>query len=65
MDKLKPEGMDDDLAIIDVSDGDKTGDEKEATTKKPVVKKPQAILDYEKKNAGKKKIKVRDGNTGG
>jgi hypothetical protein len=28
------------------------------------VTKPQAILDYEKKNAGKKKVKTRDGNTG-
>jgi hypothetical protein len=28
------------------------------------VAKPQAVLDYEKKNAGKKKIKVRDGATG-
>lgn len=28
------------------------------------VAKPQAILDYEKKNSGKKKIKVRDGSTG-
>ncbi len=27
--------------------------------------KPQAVLDYEKKNSGKKKIKVRDGQTGG
>jgi len=26
--------------------------------------KPQAILDYEKKNSGKKKIKARDGQTG-
>ncbi len=26
--------------------------------------KPQAILDYEKKNSGKKKIRVRDGSTG-
>jgi len=31
--------------------------------KKPMTK-PQAVLDYEKKNAGKKKIKVRDGATG-
>lgn len=30
-----------------------------------VVKKPQAVLDYEKKNSGKKKIKSRDGQTGG
>lgn len=37
---------------------------KSDTAGKKVVK-PQAILDYEKKNSGKKKIKVRDGNTGG
>lgn len=28
-----------------------------------VVKKPQAVLDFEKKNSGKKKIKARDGQT--
>lgn len=28
------------------------------------VAKPQAIMDFEKKNAGKKKVKVRDGSTG-
>jgi len=28
------------------------------------VTKPQAVLDYEKKNSGKKNIKVRDGKTG-
>jgi hypothetical protein len=28
------------------------------------VTKPQAVLDYEKKNSGKKKIKSRDGQTG-
>jgi len=50
---------DDDLAPIDV-----TG---KSTAKKetPASKKPQAILDYEKKNSGKKKIRVRDGSTGG
>ncbi len=31
---------------------------------KKALAKPQAILDYEKKNSGKKKIKVRDGKTG-
>ena len=39
-----------------------------ATTKKTEVKtkvKPKEVLEFEKKNAGKKKIKVRDGNTGG
>lgn len=52
---------DDDLAPIDPATG------KAATVKKDGAKapaKPQAILDYEKKNA-KKKIKVRDGSTGG
>lgn len=34
------------------------------STKKKAMAKPQAILDYEKKNSGKKKIKVRDGRTG-
>jgi len=65
MDKLKVKGMeDDDLAPIDVTASAQTDDDKSAD-KKPPVKKPQAILDYEKKNSGKKKIKVRDGSTGG
>jgi hypothetical protein len=38
---------------------------KSDTVTKKNLTKPQAILDYEKKNAGKKKIKVRDGKTGG
>ncbi|HZH99619.1 MAG TPA: hypothetical protein VEX63_00645 [Flavisolibacter sp.] len=65
MDKLKINGLsdDDDLAPIDVTAS--ANGEAKADDKKPVVKKPQAILEYEKKNAGKKKIKVRDGNTGG
>jgi len=54
---------DDDLAPIDITAS--ANGEGKADDKKPAVKKPQAILDYEKKNAGKKKIKVRDGNTGG
>jgi len=65
MDKLKINGLsdDDDLAPIDVT-ASANGEDK-ADNKKPVVKKPQAILDYEKKNSGKKKVRVRDGNTGG
>ena len=52
----------DDLAPIDVTGGDDS-DKKDA---KPVEKKkPQAVLDYEKKNSGKKKVKTRDGQTGG
>jgi hypothetical protein len=31
---------------------------------KKSVAKPQAIMDFEKKNSGKKKVKVRDGSTG-
>ncbi|HUR65340.1 MAG TPA: hypothetical protein VMZ03_03235 [Chitinophagaceae bacterium] len=38
---------------------------KSDTATSKTVQKPQAILDYEKKNSNKKKIKVRDGRTGG
>ncbi len=49
----------DDLAPIDPA-GKKT------TVKKDDKKaKPAEVLEYEKKNSGKKKIKVRDGSTGG
>ena len=51
----------DDLAPIDISDNAKS---KSDTAVKKSMAKPQAILDYEKKNSGKKKIKVRDGRTG-
>ncbi len=63
MDKLRTDadvaaaGGDDDLKPIDV-----TGSKTDSTGKKPLTK-PQAIMDYEKKNS-KKKIKTRDGNTG-
>jgi hypothetical protein len=53
-------GPDDELKPLDVSNGKSISD----TTGKTALKKPQVILDYEKKNAGKKKIKVRDGRTG-
>ena len=51
---------DDDIKPLNVSDHKAKTD---TAGKKPVTK-PQAILDYEKKNSGKKKIKVRDGRTG-
>lgn len=35
---------------------------KDTSSKKP---KPKEVLDFEKKNAGKKKVAVRDGRTGG
>lgn len=50
---------DDDLKPIDVSDNSKP---KSDTAVKKGTAKPQAVLDYEKKNS-KKKIKVRDGAT--
>jgi hypothetical protein len=37
----------------------------DAPQNNPDAKKPQAVQDYEKKNSGKKKIKVRTGETGG
>jgi hypothetical protein len=51
---------DDDLKPIDIS----TVKSKPDTTGKSKVTKPKEVLEYEKKNAGKKKIKVRDGSTG-
>jgi hypothetical protein len=48
--------------VVAVLDANKNAD---STTKaKPAVKpKPQAVLDFEKKNAGKKKVKYIDGQT--
>ena len=62
MNKLQTdEGMvDEELRPIGIST---TKAKSDTSAKKPLVK-PQAILDYEKKNSGKKKIKARDGQTG-
>jgi len=49
---------DEDVKPIGISQGKS---QRDSTGK---VAKPQVILDYEKKNSGKKKIKVRDGSTG-
>jgi hypothetical protein len=51
---------DDGIKILDIS----TGKAKTDTAAKKTMTKPQVVMDYEKKNAGKKKIKVRDGTTG-
>ena len=59
--KEKPKPVEDDLSPIDVNTGEVTVKKDE----KKVMTKPQAVLDFEKKNAGKKKIKVRTGSTGG
>ena len=50
----------DDIRPLDVTSGKAKSD----TAGKAKVTKPQAVLDYEKKNAGKKKVKTRDGATG-
>ncbi|MCU7550032.1 hypothetical protein OCK74_12975 [Chitinophagaceae bacterium LB-8] len=74
-DKLKTKGDDDNLAPIAVTDNPSntnsntktkaaTTDGDEELDNKKKLPKPQAVLDYEKKNAGKKKIRVRDGATG-
>ncbi|MBK6936844.1 MAG: hypothetical protein IPH18_08080 [Chitinophagaceae bacterium] len=66
MNKLQTDdgGMigDDDIRPLSVSSG-RTAATDTVTVKKTV--KPQAVLDFEKKNSGKKKVKVRDGNTSG
>lgn len=49
------------LAPIDPADPNATA---KKTVEKPKVK-PKEVLEFEKKNSGKKKVKVRDGNTGG
>ena len=51
---------DGDIKPIAISNGKIKSD----TTGKKTLSKPQAIMDYEKKNSGKKKIKSRDGATG-
>jgi hypothetical protein len=61
LDKLRSET--DELAPIDIS-SNSTAKEKSDTVAKKTVPKPKTVLDYEKKNAGKKSIKVRDGRTG-
>lgn len=50
-----------------VKDSRKIAEEKLAQQppKPKEVQKPKEVLEFEKQNAGKKKIKVREGNTGG
>jgi hypothetical protein len=59
--KAEVDAEKDDLAPIDVSNGKKT----DATAEKKALPKPKEVMEFEKKNAGKKKVKVRDGRTGG
>lgn len=60
MNKLKTGDEEGEDGVIATSSGKTASD---TAAKKPMTK-PQAVLDYEKKNSGKKKIKSRDGRTG-
>lgn len=55
------EDVEEELAPIDPANPNATA---KKATEKPKVK-PKEVLEFEKKNAGKKKVKMRDGNTGG
>ncbi|MBB1283937.1 hypothetical protein HRH25_06095 [Flavisolibacter sp. BT320] len=62
-DKLKKDDDEEEIDVATVAaDGTQTVAKKEAEPKPKV--KPKEVLEYEKKNSGKKKIKVRDGRTG-
>ncbi len=62
LDKLVVAGqVEDDLAPIDMSTG---ATAKTDSTGKKSIAKPKEVMDYEKKNAGKKKVKTRTGQTG-
>lgn len=63
-DKLVVAGqVEDELAPIDISTGSSTNPKTDTTGRKTAAKPPQ-VLEYEKKNAGKKKVKTRTGQTG-
>lgn len=56
---------DDDLAPIDVTKGGTKSTATNAKGDEKQTNKPKEVLEFEKKNSGKKKIRVRDGSTGG
>ena len=66
LDKIVVAGqVEDELAPIDMSNpANSNAKAKTDTTGKKSIAKPQAVLDYEKKNAGKKKVRTRTGQTG-
>jgi hypothetical protein len=66
MDKLKEKPAvvaagDEDMAPIDVTNGQAAPKKEE----KKSLAKPKEVVEFEKKNAGKKSVKVRTGSTGG
>ncbi|HET6768773.1 MAG TPA: hypothetical protein VFH08_15275 [Chitinophagaceae bacterium] len=63
-DKLVVAGVaEDELAPIDISTGTTAKSKTDSTGKKSIAK-PKEVAEYEKKNAGKKKVKTRTGQTG-
>lgn len=46
-------------------ESDPTAGKAPASTEKKTIDKPKEVLEFEKKNQGKKKVKVKDGSTGG
>ena len=64
LDKLIVAGVaEDELAPIDISTGTPAKANTDTTGKKSIAK-PKEVAEYEKKNAGKKKVKTRTGQTG-
>ena len=64
LDKLVVAGVvEDELAPIDISTGTSSKVKSDTTGKKSIAK-PKEVAEYEKKNAGKKKVKTRTGQTG-
>ena len=64
LDKLIVAGVaEDELAPIDISTGTNAKAKTDTTGKKSIAK-PKEVAEYEKKNAGKKKVKTRTGQTG-
>lgn len=62
LDQLQEPGVEKAVKNLPGADGDTT---KAKAAVIPQKIKPKEVLQFEKKNAGKKKIKVRDGKTGG
>lgn len=63
--KVIPGSVEDELAPIDVAGTGEAAAAKPAARKPATPAKPKEVLEFEKNNSGKKKIRVRDGSTGG
>jgi hypothetical protein len=64
LDKLKKDEDEEEIDVAVAGAGGATTAAKKEAAPKPKVK-PKEVLEFEKKNAGKKRIKVREGGTGG